>query len=118
MDDDGNNKYTLSSPSSLPMNNSDSMLYSTARTSPLSLTYYGYCLENGNYNVKLHFAEVQLIDEEAYNKVARRIFNIYVQVMNYVIKIMNACFFFFIFLFNRTLYLENFVSGETSARGF
>ncbi|TXG47711.1 hypothetical protein EZV62_027005 [Acer yangbiense] len=54
-------------------------LYSEARASPLFLTYYGYCLENGNYTVNLHFAEILFRDEEPYNKVGRRIFNIYIQ---------------------------------------
>ncbi|KAK6141204.1 hypothetical protein DH2020_025047 [Rehmannia glutinosa] len=35
-----------------------SELYRTARVSPLSLTYYGLCLLNGNYTVNLHFAEI------------------------------------------------------------
>ncbi|KAK4857955.1 hypothetical protein QYF36_008682 [Acer negundo] len=54
-------------------------LYSEARASPLFLTYYGYCLENGNYTVNLHFAEILFRDEEPYNRVGRRIFNIYIQ---------------------------------------
>ncbi|KAL9346468.1 hypothetical protein Peur_061321 [Populus x canadensis] len=54
-------------------------LYATARTTPLSITYYGYCLENGNYTVRLHFAEIQFTDEKLYNKVARRVFDIYIQ---------------------------------------
>ena len=32
-------------------------LYTTTRVSPLSLTYYGLCL-NENYSVKLHFAKI------------------------------------------------------------
>ncbi|TXG47726.1 hypothetical protein EZV62_027020 [Acer yangbiense] len=54
-------------------------LYSTARASPLFLTYYGYCLENGNYTVNLHFAEILFKDKEPYYKVGRRIFDIYIQ---------------------------------------
>ena len=53
-------------------------LYATARKTPLSITYYGYCLENGNYTVRLHFAEIQFTDEKLYNKVARRVFDIYI----------------------------------------
>ncbi|XP_062095701.1 probable LRR receptor-like serine/threonine-protein kinase At1g53430 [Humulus lupulus] len=59
------------------MNNSD--LYTTARLSPLSLTYYGRCLVNGNYTVKLHFAEIVLRDNRSYYGVGRRIFDVYVQ---------------------------------------
>ncbi|KAJ0017223.1 hypothetical protein Pint_10187 [Pistacia integerrima] len=54
-------------------------LYSTARATPLFLTYYTYCLKNGNYTVNLHFAEILFRDEEPYNRVGRRIFDIYIQ---------------------------------------
>ncbi|XP_019166738.1 PREDICTED: probable LRR receptor-like serine/threonine-protein kinase At1g53430 [Ipomoea nil] len=33
-------------------------LYSTARVSPISLKYYGFCLRNDEYTVRLHFAEL------------------------------------------------------------
>jgi len=72
-------------------------LYATARTTPLSITYYGYCLENGNYTVRLHFAEIQFTDEKLYNKVARRVFDIYIQVINYLFSFRRdcGCLFFF-----------------------
>ncbi|XP_010549457.1 PREDICTED: probable LRR receptor-like serine/threonine-protein kinase At1g29720 isoform X2 [Tarenaya hassleriana] len=54
-------------------------LYQTARQSPLSLAYYAFCMENGSYNVKLHFAEIQFTDQEPYSRVAKRFFNIYIQ---------------------------------------
>ncbi|KAK4440095.1 putative LRR receptor-like serine/threonine-protein kinase RFK1 [Sesamum alatum] len=54
-------------------------LYSTARLSPLSLTYFQYCLENGNYNVSLHFAEILFTNDSTYNSLGRRIFDIYIQ---------------------------------------
>nr|VDC97039.1 unnamed protein product [Brassica rapa] len=54
-------------------------LYQTARLSPLSLAYFAFCFENGSYNVKLHFAEIQFSDEEPYVRLAKRFFNIYVQ---------------------------------------
>ncbi|CAH2046375.1 unnamed protein product [Thlaspi arvense] len=54
-------------------------LYRTARRSPLSLAYFAFCFENGSYNVKLHFAEIQFSDEEPYSRLAKRVFNIYVQ---------------------------------------
>ncbi|KAJ8761309.1 hypothetical protein K2173_001365 [Erythroxylum novogranatense] len=77
--DDGDKyrgRYTLTN-SNLTVPYPD--LYSTARVAPLSLTYYGYCLENGNYNVTLHFSEIQFTDDKAYNRVGRRLFDIYVQ---------------------------------------
>ncbi|KAK4275517.1 hypothetical protein QN277_018588 [Acacia crassicarpa] len=57
----------------------DSQLYTTARTSPLSLTYYGLCLLNGNYNVKLHFAEILFLNNRSYYSLGRRIFDVYIQ---------------------------------------
>ncbi|KAL2496534.1 putative LRR receptor-like serine/threonine-protein kinase [Forsythia ovata] len=54
-------------------------LYMNARLSPLSLTYYGFCLENGNYIVTLHFAEIMFADDRTYSSLGRRIFDVYVQ---------------------------------------
>ncbi|CAI9784273.1 unnamed protein product [Fraxinus pennsylvanica] len=57
----------------------DPQLYMNARLSPLSLTYYGFCLENGNYTVNLHFAEIMFTDDRTYSSLGRRIFDVYVQ---------------------------------------
>ncbi|XP_058219408.1 probable LRR receptor-like serine/threonine-protein kinase At1g07650 [Rhododendron vialii] len=57
----------------------DSELYTTARVSPLSLTYYGLCLMNGNYTVKLHFAEIVYANDKSFNSLGRRIFDVYIQ---------------------------------------
>ncbi|XP_019198485.1 PREDICTED: probable leucine-rich repeat receptor-like serine/threonine-protein kinase At3g14840 [Ipomoea nil] len=57
----------------------DSEIYQTARLSPLSLTYQGRCLANGNYNVKLHFAEIILRDGRSFRSLGRRIFDVYIQ---------------------------------------
>ncbi|GMN43457.1 hypothetical protein TIFTF001_012661 [Ficus carica] len=51
-------------------------LYTTARRSPLSLTYFA-CLENGTYTVKLHFAELIF---GKFSGIGKRIFDIYIQV--------------------------------------
>ncbi|XVF25583.1 hypothetical protein REPUB_Repub13aG0224500 [Reevesia pubescens] len=56
-----------------------SELYTTARLSPLSLTYYQYCLENGNYTLTLHFAEIQFSNNASYGSLGRRMFDIYIQ---------------------------------------
>ncbi|KAF4349435.1 hypothetical protein F8388_021018 [Cannabis sativa] len=69
--------YIAENVSLLRMNNSE--LYTTARLSPLSLTYYARCLANGNYTVKLHFAEIVLRDNRSYYGVGRRMFDVYVQ---------------------------------------
>ncbi|KAJ6893746.1 LRR receptor-like serine/threonine-protein kinase RFK1 isoform X1 [Populus alba x Populus x berolinensis] len=69
-----NTRYTVSLQSStIPE------LYQTARISPISLTYFHYCLQNGNYTVNLHFAEIQLTNDHTYNSLGRRVFDIYVQ---------------------------------------
>uniref|UniRef100_A0A803N2U5 non-specific serine/threonine protein kinase n=1 Tax=Chenopodium quinoa TaxID=63459 RepID=A0A803N2U5_CHEQI len=54
-------------------------LYATARISPVTLTYFTYCLENGNYTVKLHFAEIQFTNNKTYYSLGRRFFDIYIQ---------------------------------------
>lgn len=59
----------------------DNALYKTARVSPISLTYYGFCLENGDYTVTLHFAEIAFTDDDTYKSLGRRIFDIYIQVL-------------------------------------
>ena len=69
--------------SSRPLQNI-SALYTTARISPLSLTYYRYCLENGSYTVSLHFVETQFTNGTTYNSLGRRIFDIYIQVSNHI----------------------------------
>ena len=58
----------------------DSELYTTARVSPLSLTYYGLCLINGNYTIKLHFAEIIFTSDRSFVSLGKRIFDVYIQV--------------------------------------
>ncbi|CAN6561143.1 unnamed protein product [Malus baccata var. baccata] len=50
----------------------DPQLYMNARLSPISLTYFGFCLQNGNYTVKLHFAELMFISGNTYKSLGRR----------------------------------------------
>lgn len=64
-----------------------SELYSTARLNPLSLTYFHHCLEDGSYNVSLHFAEILFTNDNTYYSLGRRMFDIYIQVV---------CIFFFL----------------------
>ncbi|KAG7649492.1 putative LRR receptor-like serine/threonine-protein kinaseRLK-Pelle-DLSV family [Arabidopsis thaliana] len=54
-------------------------LYTQARISAISLTYYALCLENGNYNVNLHFAEIMFNGNNNYQSLGRRFFDIYIQ---------------------------------------
>ncbi|XP_023730748.1 probable LRR receptor-like serine/threonine-protein kinase At1g07650 isoform X2 [Lactuca sativa] len=60
----------------------DVKLYTNARKSLLSLTYFGRCLQNGKYTVKLHFAEIVFRDNRSYHSLGRRAFDIYVQGVN------------------------------------
>ncbi|KAE8708859.1 putative LRR receptor-like serine/threonine-protein kinase [Hibiscus syriacus] len=69
--------YIAQNVSILKMNNSE--LYTRARLSPLSLTYYIRCLANGSYTVKLHFAEIVIRDNSSFQSLGRRVFNVYIQ---------------------------------------
>ncbi|CAL0310687.1 unnamed protein product [Lupinus luteus] len=80
MDNDGSDFYTPKNKSKLSMTNAE--LYMNARVSPISLTYYGFCLGNGNYTVNLHFAEIMFTDDQTYKSLGRRLFDIYIQVHN------------------------------------
>ncbi|KAL0800299.1 hypothetical protein Bca101_055474 [Brassica carinata] len=77
--DDAITEDTYSISSKSPVSAKYPELYQTARRSPLSLAYFAFCFENGSYNVKLHFSEIQFSDEEPYARLAKRFFNIYVQ---------------------------------------
>lgn len=57
----------------------DSRFYTDARLSAISLTYYAFCLEKGNYTVNLHFAEIVFSDNNSYRSLGRRFFDIYIQ---------------------------------------
>ena len=63
------------------LNISDPKIYMTARLSPSSLNYYGICLYNGNYTVKLHFAEIMFMDGHTFYSVGRRFFDVSIQVI-------------------------------------
>ncbi|XP_018730545.2 probable leucine-rich repeat receptor-like serine/threonine-protein kinase At3g14840 [Eucalyptus grandis] len=69
--------YIVENASTLSMNNAQ--LYMSARSSPLSLTYYGFCLMDGPYNVSLHFAEISFTGDKTYSSLGRRVFNVYIQ---------------------------------------
>ncbi|KAH9723395.1 putative leucine-rich repeat receptor-like serine/threonine-protein kinase [Citrus sinensis] len=76
-DDRPADTYIQTNTSILLMN--DSQLYTRARISPISLTYYGFCLGNGNYTVNLHFAEIMFTNDKTYSSFGRRIFDVYIQ---------------------------------------
>lgn len=72
-----NPKYIATNTSVLNMTNPE--LYMTARLSPLSLKYYGLCLQRGNYTVKLHYAEIMFTDNQTYTSNGDRAFDVYIQ---------------------------------------
>ncbi|KAE8703326.1 putative leucine-rich repeat receptor-like serine/threonine-protein kinase [Hibiscus syriacus] len=76
-DDRPSDTYIWTNSSRLSMN--DPRLCMNARLSPLSLTYYGFCMGNGNYTVNLHFAEIMFTNDNTYSSLGRRIFDIYIQ---------------------------------------
>lgn len=54
--------------------------YQTARLAPLSLKYYGLCLRQGSYRVKLYFAEIMYSDDHTFSSLGKRIFDVSIQV--------------------------------------
>nr|POE70750.1 putative leucine-rich repeat receptor-like serine/threonine-protein kinase [Quercus suber] len=71
------NDHVANNVSILKMNEFE--LYTSARLSPLSITYYARCLANGPYKLTLHFAEIVIRDNRSFYSLGRRIFDIYVQ---------------------------------------
>ncbi|CAN6690846.1 unnamed protein product [Malus baccata var. baccata] len=66
-------------PNETTLSMANPQLYMNARLSPISLTYFGFCLGNGDYTVKLHFAEIMFRNGKTYKSLGRRIFDIYIQ---------------------------------------
>ncbi|KAL0909419.1 hypothetical protein M5K25_020289 [Dendrobium thyrsiflorum] len=73
-----NTNYIISSQSQF-QNTLDPELFQTARMSPSSLRYYGLGLQNGNYTIKLQFAEIGIVDPPTWKSLGRRVFDIYIQ---------------------------------------
>ncbi|KAL5708232.1 hypothetical protein ACHQM5_019050 [Ranunculus cassubicifolius] len=76
-DADGYTFTNTSIISGVASNNSE--LYTTARGSPLSLTYYGLCLGSGNYTVRPHFAEIIFRNDSTLYSLGKRLFDVYIQ---------------------------------------
>ncbi|KAI9101456.1 hypothetical protein K1719_023938 [Acacia pycnantha] len=74
--------YLVTNKFSLNINGPD--FYQTARNSPLSLKYLGLCMINGNYNVKLHFAEIMYSNDQNVSGLGRRIFDVFIQGRKYL----------------------------------
>lgn len=90
-DDHDSDVYIISNTSSLHnVPTSQTELYTSARTAAISLTYYGLCLMNGNYTVKLHFAEIVFTQDSTFNSLGKRVFDVYVQVIQLLDIIMDG----------------------------
>ncbi|KAJ4763489.1 Leucine-rich repeat transmembrane protein kinase [Rhynchospora pubera] len=78
--DASSNNYIIGSLSQF-QNTLDSELFQNSRMSPSSLRYYGLGLENGNYTVKLQFAEIAYPDPPPFGwkSTGRRVFDIFIQ---------------------------------------
>lgn len=74
-----NPQYTINAFSPIA-NTLDRELFQSARISSGSLRYYGLGLENGDYNVKLKFAEIFIQKPITWKSLGRRIFDIFIQV--------------------------------------
>ncbi|XP_077226672.1 putative LRR receptor-like serine/threonine-protein kinase At1g53440 [Tasmannia lanceolata] len=71
--------YRATNKTVLATTDGDPGLYTTARLAPLSLKYYGFCLQNGNYKVQLHFAEIMFADDQTFGSNGKRIFDVSIQ---------------------------------------
>jgi len=72
--------YTTTNKSSL-LETKNEQLYTSARLNPMSLRYYGFCLQKGSYNVSLHFAEIMFTDDNTVSSNGRRIFDVSILVI-------------------------------------
>ncbi|CAA7402402.1 unnamed protein product [Spirodela intermedia] len=70
-------RFLAKNESILTMANAE--LYTSARLNPLSLKYYGLCLQPGYYTVKLHFAEIVFISGPTFGSLGRRVFDVSIQ---------------------------------------
>ncbi|KAL8509712.1 hypothetical protein ACS0TY_016795 [Phlomoides rotata] len=76
---DNNNASYRTTSSSQFTNTLDSELFQSSRISAGSLRYYGLSLENGNYTVRLRFAESAILSTRTWQSLGRRVFDIYIQ---------------------------------------
>ncbi|KAL8505344.1 hypothetical protein ACS0TY_016547 [Phlomoides rotata] len=76
---DNNNASYITTSSSQFTNTLDSELFQSSRISAGSLRYYGLGLENGNYTVRLQFAESAILGTRTWQSLGRRVFHIYIQ---------------------------------------
>lgn len=72
------NKYLLND--TCQIHAGDAQLYRTARLSPISLKYYGFCLKTGMYQVNLHFSDISSSTNGVSYSNVGRLFDVDIQV--------------------------------------
>ncbi|KAL1537954.1 putative LRR receptor-like serine/threonine-protein kinase [Salvia divinorum] len=75
----GNDRGKFVARNDTPLSTTEAPFYDTARLSPSSLKYYGFCMRSGSYKVRLHFAEIMFSDNANYSSLGRRIFDVAIQ---------------------------------------
>ncbi|KAJ9135972.1 hypothetical protein P3X46_033090 [Hevea brasiliensis] len=75
--DTGHEQYILKKSCGIPSDYAP--LYKTARVSPISLKYYGFCMKNDKYIVKLHFAEIMYGENKDPSSKGKRLFDVAIQ---------------------------------------
>ncbi|PON69847.1 Phosphorylase kinase, gamma catalytic subunit [Parasponia andersonii] len=85
---DGENKESYRVLNAFPSNKTFPEIFQTARIAPLSLKYYGLCMQKGSYKVTLHFAEIMYSDDQTFRSLGKRIFDVSIQG-NIVLKDFN-----------------------------
>ncbi|TKY49219.1 LRR receptor serine/threonine-protein kinase [Spatholobus suberectus] len=80
----GNEKADYVATNQFSLNINGPGYYQTARMAPLYLNYYGLCMLNGNYKVKLHFAEIDFSGDHTYNSLGKRVFDVSIQGITYL----------------------------------
>ncbi|XP_027342483.1 probable LRR receptor-like serine/threonine-protein kinase At1g53430 isoform X2 [Abrus precatorius] len=80
----GNEKADYVATNQFSLNITGPEYYRTARMAPLYLNYYGLCMLNGNYKVKLHFAEIVFSDDQKFSSLGKRIFDVSIQGFKYL----------------------------------
>ncbi|KAJ4726500.1 putative Kinase [Melia azedarach] len=80
----GNESSLYTARNQYGLNMSGAAYYQTARLSPQSLRYYGLCMINGSYTVKLHFAEIMYTNDQTYRSLGKRRFDVSIQGKEYL----------------------------------
>ncbi|PSS05934.1 LRR receptor-like serine/threonine-protein kinase [Actinidia chinensis var. chinensis] len=76
----GNEDANYIAENTFSLNMTGAEFYQTARLAPNSLKYYGLCLREGSYKVRLHFAEIMYSDNQTFSSLGNRIFDVAIQL--------------------------------------